>query len=100
MSTETKVVESDSETLESAVETWGKELQMDKAEEEAAELLAASKHYRRGAIGEDALIDEVADIQIMAEQLSIIFGRGRVEERVNQKMDRLRERIEAETANN
>lgn len=40
------------------------------------------------------MIDELADLRIMQEQLTEFVGRDRVEERVEDKMDRLRERLD------
>lgn len=84
----------DMATFEAAVETWGIDAQANMAEEEAAEFIVASKHYARGKIDPEELIDELADLRIMQEQLALFIGRDRVEQRVNEKMDRLRERLE------
>ena len=84
----------DRETLERAVGTWGIDAQADMAEEECAELIVASKHYARGKIDAEELIDELADVRIMCEQLSVYISPRRVDDRVSEKMDRLRERIE------
>lgn len=84
-------------TFQAAVETWGINAQADMAEEEAAEFIAASKHYARGKIGDAEIIDELADIRIMYEQLALFLGSDRVADRVEQKMDRLRERLERAT---
>lgn len=83
----------DRETLERAVDKWGIEAQADMAEEECAEFIAASKHHRRDKVPVEHVIDELADIRIMYEQLALFFGRETVEFRVQEKMDRLRERI-------
>lgn len=85
--------ERDEQTFEAAVEAWGIDAQVDMAEEEAAEFIAASKHHSRGKADVDAVIDELADIRIMYEQLSRFLGQERVEARVKEKMDRLRERL-------
>ena len=90
--------EQDRETFRAAVETWGIDAQADMAEEEAAEFIAASKHYARGKVSADELVDELADIRIMQEQLTEFIGRERVEQRVQEKMDRLRERLDQSTA--
>ena len=88
----------DQETFRAAVETWGIDAQADMAEEEAAEFIAASKHYARGKADVDELIDELADIRIMQEQLAEFIGRERVERRIQEKMDRLRERLNQSAA--
>lgn len=84
----------DRETLQRAVDKWGIEAQADMAEEECAEFIAASKHHRRDKVPVEDVIDELADIRIMYEQLALFFGQDIVENRVNEKMNRLRERIE------
>ena len=42
------------------------------------------------------MIDELADIRIMYEQLSLFLGKPRVDRRVREKMDRLRDRLPEE----
>jgi len=84
----------DRETLREAVDTWGLDAQVSMAEEEAAEFIVASKHYARDKVDADRLVDELADLRIMCEQLAEFVGREDVEQRVEEKMDRLRERIE------
>jgi len=84
----------DDETFEEAVDTWGIEAQAEMAEEEAAEFIVAHKHFKRGKGSTDELIDELADIRIMYEQMARFFGKDRVEARVRTKMERLRERLE------
>jgi len=88
----------DRDTFRAAVETWGIDAQADMAEEEAAEFIVASKHYARGKVDADDLIDELADVRIMQEQLAEFIGRERVEQRIQEKMDRLRERLDQSTA--
>jgi len=88
----------DRETFRAAVEAWGIDAQADMAEEEAAEFIVASKHYARGKVDADDLIDELADVRIMQEQLAEFIGRERVEQRIQEKMDRLRERLDQSTA--
>lgn len=83
----------DRRTFEAAVEAWGRDAQFDMAEEELAELLVAMKHERRGKAKRAETIDELADVRIMFEQLALVFGEERVEYRVSEKMDRLRERL-------
>lgn len=83
----------DRATFEAAVDEWGIESQVDMAEEEAAEFIVASKHFAREKANEDDVIDELADLRIMSEQLTEYIGRKKVNERVQIKMDRLRERL-------
>lgn len=85
----------DRDTFDAAVGQWGIDAQADMAEEECAELIVASKHWARGRDGAvDEMLEELADVRIMYEQLAQFLGRERVEQRVREKMDRLRERLE------
>jgi len=91
----------DWQTFERAVETWGIDAQREMAEEEAAEFIVASKHVERGREDLDAVVEELADLRIMQEQLTEFVGRERVESRTREKMERLRERLrDAETTDN
>lgn len=86
--------DTDRETFQRAIDEWGINAQAEMAEEEAAEFIVASKHYARGKADDGDVIDELADIRIMYEQLAHFLGHERVENRVEAKMDRLRERLE------
>lgn len=83
----------DHATFAAAIDHWGIDAQVDMGEEEAAEFVVASKHYARGKVGVEDVIDELADVRIMFEQLALYVGPGRVQSRVTEKMDRLRERL-------
>lgn len=84
----------DEKAFREAVETWGEDAQIDMAVEECGELIVALEHLKRGRANEDDVAEELADIRIMYEQLSRMIGQERVNRRVLQKMDRLRERID------
>jgi len=47
--------------------------------EEAAEAIQAVQHYRRGRCDMDTVCGEMADLQIMLEQLKIVYGINRFE---------------------
>jgi len=64
------------------------------AEEEAAEFIVASKHFSRGKVDEEDIVDELADLRIMHEQLTEFIGRNKVTSRIEEKMERLRERLQ------
>lgn len=84
----------DRETFREAVAAWGIGDQREMAEEECAEFIVASKHFARGKAPIGDVVDELADLRIMVEQLTEFFGRATVEDRVRYKMDRLRERLD------
>lgn len=77
--------EREAQILETAIEVYGERVQIDKAIEEMSELTKALLKHRRWLItgslnGEklknaaDAVLEEMADVSIMLNQLSLIFG--------------------------
>ena len=60
-------------TLEKAIETYGKDMQLTVAVEELSELIKEICKYKRGADNREAIIEEMADCYIMLKQLEIIF---------------------------
>ena len=64
--------------LNTIVETYGNDAQEDMAIEECSELIKAILKFRRSdektAEMREAVIDEIADVQIMLTQLEIIFN--------------------------
>lgn len=84
-----------SELLDRAVEAWGIDDQADMAIEESAELIVALEHQKRGRDGSlDEFVEELADVWIMAAQLSRYIGPDRVKEAVEDGLDRLEDRLE------
>lgn len=55
-----------------AVDTYGKESQVNQAFEEMGELIAAINHFRRGRVSLAEVLSEIADVFIMCEQLCYI----------------------------
>lgn len=55
-----------------AVDTFGVDNQTNQTIEELAELIVAINHWRRGRVGNDAVIEEIADCYIMLRQLTYI----------------------------
>lgn len=86
-----------SEILKEAVDTFGVSSQIDMAIEECAELIDALMKYRRGRVGAQDVITEIADVQIMCSQLEFIFGGESkiVDAERMRKIDRLRSRLES-----
>lgn len=60
-------------TLEKAIETYGKDMQLTVAIEELSELIKEICKSKRGADNRDAIIEEMADCEIMLAQMQIIF---------------------------
>ena len=78
------------------INTYGTKKQEEKAIEELAELQQAILKHReyKNCETEKNIIDEIADVQIMLEQLKIIYScHKEVEERIDYKIDRQINRI-------
>ena len=82
------------QTFREAIETWGAETQIDLALEELGELQTALARHRRGRADVEDVAEEIADVRIMARQLSVVYGEDRVDSHVERKMERLRERLD------
>ena len=61
---------SEPEILTAAIRTYGEKAQEDMAVEECSELIQAISHKHRGR--EHNIAEEIADVEIMLEQLKII----------------------------
>ena len=57
-----------------ALEKWGRQAQLGMAIEEMAELIQALNKFNRGKVSLDSISEEIADVEIMMEQLKEIFG--------------------------
>ncbi len=60
--------------LEKAIETYGRDAQLNVAVEELSELIKEICKSKRGSNNRDNIIEEMADCYIMLDQLTIIFG--------------------------
>jgi len=81
-----------------ALELWGKELQLNMVFEELGELISTLSRVIRGRTEPDKLAEEIADAEIMLEQLKIIYNNDKeVEDAKIRKIHRLRKRIEKTT---
>lgn len=80
------------EVLITAINTYGETLQETNAMEECAELIQAISHKHRGR--EHNIPEEIADVEIMLEQLKIINNCHEEVEKIHkQKIERLYHRI-------
>ena len=86
--------------LNTIVETYGNDAQEDMAIEECSELIKAILKFRcsdeKTAEMRDAVIDEIADVQIMLTQLGIVFNcvaevEDRIDFKINRQMGRIKE---------
>lgn len=83
----------DSKICKDAVSAFGIESQKRMAVEECAELINALMKESRGRVSDDDIITEIADVQIMMEQLSQIYGKEKVTRERHRKLCRLKKRI-------
>lgn len=88
--------------LQKAIDTYGTKAQMMQCIEEMAELIQAINKYFRAstqfkwAEAYDSVVEEIADVQIMLEQMRLLFGDEAVDEQITAKLDRLEKRLEGE----
>ena len=82
------------ETLEKAVEVFGERIQSEIAIEEMAELTKEIVKNFRGNDNVQNIIEEIADVQIMLDQLKIMFDcQVEVQWSMEEKIERLNNRI-------
>lgn len=72
-----------------AMEKWGFEKQLNQLQEECAELICASNHLRRQRVSPAAFLREVADVEIMLEQMKEMFHEYNYEEIKRDKLQKL-----------
>lgn len=86
------------DTYSEAVRIYGKQSQLIMAMEEMAELSKELSKNIRGEHNADALAEEMADVEIMLEQLKVIFGnRAAVDIKKSMKIQRLADRLVADS---
>lgn len=83
-------------TCKRALEVYGINHQIWKTIEELSELSNALAKWKDGRNDENDVITEIADVQIMMEQLSIFFGEQKVQDERLEKITRLKGRIDKE----
>ena len=81
-----------------ALMTWGETAQLDMVVEECSELIIAVQGYKRGRLKnpKEAILDEVADVLLMTDQLREMFliGGEELEKRRREKIIRLGVRMD------
>lgn len=88
--------------LDRAITAYGAPAQMDMAVEEMAELTKALCKVKRVSCAAEAkavlenVVEEMADVQIMLDQLRIIFGHSTAEAE-EYKLERLKKRLDTAT---
>ena len=85
------------EILQSAINKWGADAQMGVLVEECAELIQAVSKIKRGEGARDDwdnFAEELADVQIMIDQMRLIVGPGTVDDWEEHKLSRLERRLD------
>lgn len=86
------------ERIKRIADYYGYESQMDMLCEECGEFVQARNKLRRNVDGAyQNCLEEIADIAIMVEQMKLICGADRIEQIINEKLDRQIQRIKDES---
>lgn len=90
----------DDATLDRAIATWGVDAQFEMLLEETLELATALQKMKRSDKNREVLwanlIDELADVKILIRQAERMIGVEGINDRVDFKMERLENRLDAE----
>lgn len=78
-----------------ALNLWGEDFQKSMFHEEIGEVLTAMSHEMRGRCGKAAVLEELADLQIMLNQMVVLYGTDdEFKDIINAKLTRMINRIE------
>jgi NTP pyrophosphatase (non-canonical NTP hydrolase) len=83
----------DKEILIKATMIWGEESQIGMMQEESAEVIQILNKWRRGIAKTEDICSELADLEIMLDQMSLIFPVEKIKEAKAFKLKRLADRI-------
>lgn len=75
------------------IKKWGVVAQLWMVVEECAELTNAISKFERGRVNELSVIEELADVSIMVDQMSFYFGKTEFERIREAKLQRLLDRL-------
>lgn len=76
-----------------ALKFYGGAAQKEMLIEECAELIQAIQHEKRGRINPEEVCEEIADVQIMLNQISLAYPERLIKKAIERKMSRLKTRI-------
>jgi NTP pyrophosphatase (non-canonical NTP hydrolase) len=77
-----------------ALNTYGIVSQQWMLVEECSELLNAISKSKRGRVGKDEIITELADVSIIVEQMAFFYGENDFKKEKERKLLRLKKRLE------
>ncbi len=80
------------ELYEKAVLKWGTSSQLMMLYEEIGELMTAINKYYRERVAVNAIIEELADVEIMINQMKVIFGDTEKIKKI--KLDKIKKMLE------
>ena len=83
----------DRTVFKAAIEKYGVANQINQLCEECAELIVAMNHARRGRITAAEVVTELVDVEIMLEQMKMIYCRDEWARQYAAKIERLKNRI-------
>lgn len=81
------------EVSRKAIDVFGTKAQALKAIEELSELSVCLSRWLNGGVKAEDIIDEIADVKIMAYQLCLMWGTDAVDKRIKFKLKRLSKRL-------
>lgn len=89
------ISDSDAEVLQRALDTYGSALQIVVMMEEMSELQKELCKYLRGKYSPANIAEEIADVEIMIEQMKLLFFcAGDVRDWRRREVERLKERLD------
>ncbi len=74
---------------QATIDKWGIDAQYEQMVEECAELITALKHFQRGKVDRQTVMNELADVSLMVGQLTWMFGHEEVEQAIQDKLSKL-----------
>ena len=79
--------------FERAIIKWGKDRQYDMLQEECGELITVINHLRRGRCKPEQVLEEMADVAIMLEELKILHGQKKFRKMFKKKCKKMKEQL-------
>lgn len=76
-----------------ALSIWGEDAQTTMLFEECGELMSAIGKIKRGRVGKEEVITELADVSIMVEQMALMLGYDEFLKEKQRKIERLEQRL-------
>ena len=78
---------------ETAIVKWGEHAQKMMAVGECGEFLSEIGREVQGRSSPEKMIDEIADVMIMMNQMAMLYGENEVKERIKVKIDRVKTKL-------